>query len=116
MNRLRYFWRSVKLSIGMKSIPSRIVSVLGFFAAFLPVFLSLRLAGFGDLVQQLAGDPALLWRALLSFGGVVLLYLLWTAFSLAQNYYAKEDAARIKRYVKEETLELLYSVLFPTSI
>lgn len=110
MNRLRYFWRSVKLSIGMKSIPSRIVSVLGFFAAFLPVFLSLRLAGFGDLVQQLAGDPALLWRALLSFGGVVLLYLLWTAFSLAQNYYAKEDAARIKRYVKEETLKLLCSV------
>lgn len=110
MNRLRYFWRSVKLSIRMKSIPSRIVSVLGFFAAFLPVFLSLRLAGFGDLVQQLAGDPALLWRALLSFGGVVLLYLLWTAFSLAQNYYAKEDAARIKRYVKEETLKLLCSV------
>lgn len=110
MNKLRYFWRSVKLSIRMKSIPSRIVCVLGFFAAFLPMLLSLRLAGFGDVVQQLAGNPALLRRALLSFGGVVLLYLLQTAFNLAQNYYAKEDAARIKRYVKEETLKLLCSV------
>lgn len=110
MNKLRYFWRSVKLSIRMKSIPSRIVSVFGFFAAFLPMLLSLRIAGFGDVVQQLAGSPALLWKALPSFGGVVLLYLLQTGFNLAQNYYAKEDAVRIKRYVKEETMKLLCSV------
>lgn len=107
MRKLSYFFRSVKLSVRLKSVPSRIVSVVGFGAAFLPMLLSLRLAVFADIVQQLFGEPALLGTALLSFGGVVLLYLVQTVFNLVWNYYTKEDAVRIKRYVKEETLGLL---------
>lgn len=107
MRKISYFFRSVKLSVRLKSIPSRAVSVVGFGAAFLPMLISLRLAVFADIVQQLFGEPALLGTALLSFAGVVLLYLVQTVFNLIWNYYTKEDAARIKRYVKEETLWLL---------
>lgn len=107
MRKLSYFFRSVKLSVRLKSAPSRAVSVVGFGAAFLPMLISLRLAVFADIVQQLFGEPALLKTALLSFSGVVLLYLVQLVFNLVWNYYTKEDAARIKRYVKEETLWLL---------
>lgn len=107
MRKLSYFFQSVKLSVRLKSAPSRAVSVVGFGAAFLPMLISLRLAVFADIVQQLFGEPALLRTALLSFSGVVLLYLVQLVFNLVWNYYTKEDAARIKRYVKEETLWLL---------
>lgn len=107
MRKLSYFFRSVKLSVRLKSAPSRAVSVVGFGAAFLPMLISLRLAVFADNVQQFFGEPALLRKALLSFGGVVFLYLVQLVFNLVWNYYTKEDAARIKRYVKEETLWLL---------
>lgn len=110
MRKISYFFRSIKLSVRLKSVPSRAVSVLGFLAAFLPMLISLRLAAFADIVQRLFGEPALLGTALLSFGGVVLLYLVQTVFNLVWNYYTKEDAARIKRYVKEETLELLVRI------
>ena len=107
MRKLSYFFHSIKLSVRLKSAPSRAVSVVGFGAAFLPMLISLRLAVFADIVQQLFGEPALLGTALLSFSGVVLLYLIQMVFNLVWNYYTKEDAARIKHYVKEETLWLL---------
>lgn len=107
MHRFQYFFRSLKLSVRLKSVPSRIVSVLGFGAAFLPMLISLRLAAFADVVQQLFGESALLKTALLSFGGLMFLYLVQTVFNLVWNYYTIEDAARIKRYVKEEALLLL---------
>lgn len=107
MRRFKVFFRSVRLSIRLKSVPSRMVSVLGFPAAFLPMLISLRLAAFADSVWALFGSSGLLRPALLSFGGVMLLYLLQTLFNLVRNFYAREDAARIKRYVKEETMGLL---------
>lgn len=110
MQKLRYFFRSVGLSIRIKSVPSRIATVAGLVAAFLPMLISLKLAAFTDVAQQLFGNPALLNAAFISFAWVVLLYLAQTFFQLVQNYFAKEDAARIKRYVKEETLKLLCEI------
>lgn len=112
MHKLIYFFRSIILSIKMKSIPSRIVSVLGFPAAFLPMLISLKLAAFTDVVQQLFGNPALLQTAILSFAGLAFIYLGQAAFNAVQSYYVKEDAARIKRYIKEETMSLLCTVSY----
>lgn len=110
MNKLKYFYRSMNLSIRMKSVSSRIAAVLGFPAAFLPMLISLKLAAFTDAARQLSGNPSLLNAAFTAFAWVVLLYLAQMVFQLVQEYYAKEDAARIKRYVKEETLKLLCEI------
>ena len=110
MNKLKYFFRSMNLSIGMKSVPSRIAAALGFPAAFLPMLISLKLAAFTDTARQLSGNPSLLNAAFAAFAWVVLLYLAQMFLQLIQEYYAKEDAARIKRYVKEETLKLLCEI------
>ncbi len=110
MNKLKYFFRSMNLSIRMKSVPSRIAAALGFPAAFLPMLISLKLAAFTDTARQLSGNPSLLNAAFAAFAWVVLLYLAQMFLQLIQEYYAKEDAARIKRYVKEETLKLLCEI------
>lgn len=110
MRKLMFFFRSVSLSIRMKSIPSRIMSVLGFPAAFLPALISLKLAGFTDVVQQLFRNPVLLQTAIVSFAGLAFLYLGQAVFHMVQSYYEKEDAARIKRYIKEETMSLLCTI------
>ncbi|MCI9188860.1 MAG: ABC transporter ATP-binding protein [Lachnospiraceae bacterium] len=110
MNKLKYFFRSMNLSIGMKSVPSRIAAALGFPTAFLPMLISLKLAAFTDTARQLSGNPSLLNAAFAAFAWVVLLYLAQMFLQLIQEYYAKEDAARIKRYVKEETLKLLCEI------
>ncbi len=110
MNKLKYFFRSMNLSIGMKSVPSRIAAALGFPTAFLPMLISLKMAAFTDTARQLSGNPSLLNAAFAAFAWVVLLYLAQMFLQLIQEYYAKEDAARIKRYVKEETLKLLCEI------
>ena len=110
MNKLKYFFRSMNLSIRMKSVPSRIAAALGFPTAFLPMLISLKLAAFTDTARQLSGNPSLLNAAFAAFAWVVLLYLAQMFLQLIQEYYAKEDAARIKRYVKEETLKLLCEI------
>lgn len=48
MNKLKYFYRSMNLSIRMKSVPSQIA------AAFLPMLISLKLTAFTDMARQLA--------------------------------------------------------------
>ena len=110
MNKLKYFFRSMNLSIRMKSVPSRIAAALGFPTAFLPMLISLKLAAFTDTARQLSGNLSLLNAAFAAFAWVVLLYLVQMFLQLIQEYYAKEDAARIKRYVKEETLKLLCEI------
>ncbi len=110
MSKFKYFMRAVALSVRIKSPMSFIVSILGFAAAFLPMFISLRLAAFTNGVQALFDNPETLNAVILSFGILAVLYTLQTLFTLAQNYYAGEDSARIKRYLKEQMLHLLSSV------
>ncbi len=112
MRKVNYFLRAVMLSIRIKSPVSLVISILGFVAAFFPMLISLQLATFTNGVQNLFENPKTVNTVLLSFGIVAALYIVQTLFSLAQNYYAKEDSARIKRYLKEQMLNLLSSVQY----
>lgn len=110
MSKIKYFVRAIALSIRIKSPISHIVSCCSFLAAFLPMLISLQLATFTDKVQVLYDQPSILKSAILSFGWLAILYILKTTFEFGQNYYIKEDAARIKRYIKEKTMYLTMEV------
>lgn len=110
MSKIKYFFRAIALSIRIKSPISHIVSCCSFLAAFLPMLISLQLATFTDKVQVLYDQPSILKSAILSFGWLAILYILKTMFEFGQNYYIKEDAARIKRYIKEKTMYLTMEV------
>jgi len=99
---IKYFFRAVALSVKIKNPVSIIVSVLGFGAAFFPMFISLRLQEFTNNVQSLFNQPDLLNTAITSFAVLALLYIAQTVFSLMEKYIAAQDIARIRRYLKEK--------------
>ena len=98
------------MSVKIKSPVSLVVSILGFGAAFLPMLISLQLQAFTNNVQSLWGQPDLLDTAIASFAFLALLYITQTVFSLVEKYIMAQDAARIRRYIKEQIMMLLSSV------
>lgn len=110
MNKFKYFFRAVALSVKIKSPLSFIVSIAGFAAAFLPMFISLHLQSFTNYVQKLFANPETLNTVIYSFAVLAMLYIAQTVFTLIQNYFSKQDSARIKRYLKEQMITLLSSV------
>lgn len=110
MSNYKYFVRSVGTSIKLKSGMSISVSILGFAAAFLPMAISLGLKSFTDIVRVLPNNPERFKPALLSFSMLAFLYVAQTVYTLLQNHYANEDAARVRRYIKEKTMELTTSI------
>ena len=110
MRRMTYLFKAISLSVKIKSPLSRIVSCLSFAAAFLPMLISLQLAAFTDQVQLLYNQSISLRSAIFAFGWLAALYVIQITFNLAQNYYIKEDAARIKRYVKEQIMSLMTDI------
>lgn len=110
MRRVKYFFKAIVLSVRIKSPLSHIVSCCSFLAAFFPMLISLQLAAFTDKVQLLYHQRITLQSAILSFCWLAALYVLQTMFQLVQNYYVKEDAARIKRYIKEKIMYLMMDI------
>ena len=112
MHRAQYFLKAIALSIRIKSAPSMIVSCFGVLAAFLPMLISLCLASFTDKVQLLHLNLIPINKVLATFAVLVVLYVGQVVFSLLQNYYLKEDKARIKGYIKERIMRLGASVSY----
>jgi len=110
LSKLKYFYRALCLSISLKSKISMFIGIIGFGAAFLPTAISKSLASFTDNVQILALSNGYLSKTLASFAFLAFLYVLKTIFTMAQNYYVGEDVSRIKRYIKEQVLEVTSDV------
>lgn len=110
---LKYVARAIGLSMQIKSPLSILVSMLGLGAAFLPMLIALRLRIFTDYLHGLFNEPGLLNSTILAFAILILLYIAHTVFTLIQNYFTAQDTARIKQYIKQQTLELLSTVPYP---
>ena len=110
--KIKYFFRALAMSVKIKSPVSFMIGILGFGAAFFPMFISLRLQIFTDNVQSLFNQPDLLHMTIISFAVLAILYIAQTVFSLIERYVAAQDTARIKRHLKEQLLVLLSSVPF----
>lgn len=110
---LQVIAKAIKISVKTKATASVIVSVLGFAAAFLPMFISLELSRFSNLVQGLFGKGT---AAIASVIGAFLvlssLYIIQLVFRSLQSYFARVDSQRIMQYIKEYVLRCTCTVKY----
>lgn len=110
---LRILGRALGISFRAKTAPSVIVTLLGFPMAFIPTLIAYAIRRFSDGVQALygAGTSAIVnvlgMFALLS--GAYIVQLTWNA---VRNYYAKADALRVRRHMKERILRCTCNVKY----
>lgn len=109
---LKVFLQALKVSVKLKSAMSMFISIIGFAAALVPAAISMMMSAFAEEVQRLVTDKGSLHAALTSFGLITLLYVIQALFTLGQNYYADQDSIRIRRYVKEQLIQVASEVKY----
>jgi ABC-type multidrug transport system fused ATPase/permease subunit len=101
------------ISLKVKTASSIIIAILGFPMAFLPTLIAYAIRRFSDGVQLLYGKgigaivTVLGMFALLS--GAYIIQLTWNS---VRNFYAKNDALRVRRYIKERILRCTCNVKY----
>ena len=110
MSKLKYFFKSLALSVKMKTPLSMMISVLGLGMAFVPMIISLQLEQFTNGVQALSETPDILGDVLISFTVLVIMYIGQALFQFAQSYFNQKDSERISKYLKKRMLDLLSSI------
>lgn len=97
--------KSFRVSLGVKSKPSLLVSVLGFGAAFLPAAISKTLQSFTDSVAQVFGKGTQQLPGVFGLFAVLSgLYILQLGYNTLRDYFVSVDAERVRRYIKEKIL------------
>ena len=97
--------KSFRVSLGVKSKPSLLVSVLGFGAAFLPAVISKTLQSFTDSVAQVFGKGTQQLPGVFGLFAVLSgLYILQLGYNTLRDYFVSVDAERVRRYIKEKIL------------
>lgn len=110
---LQVIVKAIKVSVKTKAAASVIVSILGFAAAFLPMFISIELSNFSNLVQGLFGKgTAAIGSAMGAFLVLSVLYIVQLVFRSLQSYFARVDSQRIIRYIKEYILRCTCAVKY----
>ncbi len=110
---LQVIAKAIKISVKTKATASVIVSVLGFAAAFLPMFISLELSRFSNLVQGLFGKgTAAIASVIGAFLVLSTLYIIQLVFRSLQSYFARVDSQRIMQYIKEYILRCTCTVKY----
>lgn len=110
---LQVIVKAIKVSVKTKAAASVIVSILGFAAAFLPMFISIELSNFSNLVQGLFGKgTAAIGSAMGAFLVLSVLYIVQLVFRSLQSYFARVDSQRIIRYIKEYILRCTCTVKY----
>lgn len=105
--------KAFKVSLRTKTRASLAISIFGFVIAFLPMVISVALRKLVDTIQSIyVSDSSDISEALMIFLFLSALYIIQTAFSFAQNYYAADDKARIQKYIKETIISCACSVKY----
>ena len=106
MSGIKVIREALKLSIRTKTPWTIIVSILGFGMAFFPTLIAHRLEGLTNILQQLPADHNLLSAAFLSFGILVLLFIVQAVFDYVQSLAYSDDWNRTGRYIQKHLLYL----------
>ena len=106
MSGIKVIREALKLSIRTKTPWTIIVSILGFGMAFFPTLIAHRLEGLTNILQQLPADHSLLYAAFLSFGILVLLFIVQAVFDYVQSLAYSDDWNRTGRYIQKHLLYL----------
>ena len=106
MSGIKVIREALKLSIRTKTPWTIIVSILGFGMAFFPTLIAHRLEGLTNILQQLPADHSLLYAAFLSFGILVLLFIVQAVFDYVQSLAYSDDWNRTGQYIQKHLLYL----------
>jgi ABC-type multidrug transport system fused ATPase/permease subunit len=110
---LRILGKALKINLRAKTVPSVIVTLLGFPMAFIPTLIAYAVRRFSDGVQALYGAGT---GAVVNVLGMFILlsaaYILQLTWNSVRNYYAKADALRIRRFMKERILRCTCGVKY----
>ena len=106
MQGINILLRSLRLSLKTKKPWTIAVSILGFAFAFLPTLIAQRLEVLTNLLQKLPGQEELLPAALISFGVLVLLFLVQAIYDYLQACAKSLDGLRTEQYIQQHLLEL----------
>ena len=106
MSGIKVIREALILSIRTKTPWTIIVSILGFGMAFFPTLIAHRLEGLTNILQQLPADHNLLSAAFLSFGILVLLFIVQAVFDYVQSLAYSDDWNRTGRYIQKHLLYL----------
>lgn len=98
-------WKALQVSFRTKSKLSLIVNLLGFAAAFLPIWISITLRKFTDHVQLLSQGHETLMNALLIFLVLIVLYVIQTGYTFAHDYFTEIDQQRTIKYIKKTVID-----------
>ena len=108
----RIFVKALRINLRTKTIPSTIVSLIGFPIAFLPVLISLTLRRFSDGIQTLSTGTSEASYVLRTFAALAVFYIVQLMFQTIRNHYARLDSMRIMRYMKERILRCTCDVKY----
>jgi ABC-type bacteriocin/lantibiotic exporter with double-glycine peptidase domain len=110
---VKIFGKALKISLKARSVPSIIVSLVGFAMAFLPMLISLAVRRFSDEVQVLFGDGnatvASAVGVFLILSAMYIIQLLWGSL---RSYFETHDAIRIQMFMKERILRCTCDVKY----
>ncbi|NLO47778.1 MAG: ABC transporter ATP-binding protein [Clostridiales bacterium] len=110
---IRIFGKALKISMKAKTLPSYIVTLLGFPMAFIPTLIAYAIRSFSDGVQSLYGaGTAAIVNVLGMFVLLSCAYILQLTWNTVRNFYAKADALKILRYMKERILRCTCDVKY----
>ncbi|MCL1884662.1 MAG: ABC transporter ATP-binding protein/permease [Defluviitaleaceae bacterium] len=102
MGKIKILIKALSVSIRIKGSFSIFISLLGFPAALLPVFLANQIRVLTDELQGLmglGGDGAYVGAAMAAFGGVVGLYVAQLFINTISEYTNGIDAIKISAYI-----------------
>ncbi len=100
----RVLWKALCTSTAIRGPFSMAVGILGFAAAFLPVWTARQLQALTDALQALAGGGGDTGRAATLFVALVALYLMQLVFANLQGYVGGMDEINIGRFLKRTIL------------
>ena len=110
---MRIIGKALKISFLSRSKASICVSIVGFGVAFVPLFISIILRQFTDLVYDLyISGEAFFSGALRTFLILASLYVLQAVFSSVQGYFSVEDTINGQRFLKEKVLKCICNVKY----
>lgn len=112
-NYLNTVFRSVKMSLKVKSGLSIAILVLGIPAAFLPVLLAKKLQQFTDELLGLQNNSSSLEQCLPLLVTLLVLFLLQLGMKALQDYAVMEDQINSKYYLKKTMLQCKCQVKYP---
>lgn len=105
--------KALKISIKTKSTPSKIISIIGFLAAFLPVYIANVLNDFTNQIQNLSMEANIgLTNIIQTFILLISLYIIQSLYSFLSTYSLGKDALRTQRYISREVLECTCDVKY----